>query len=300
MLERSEFFGLFSRIEEYRRCNTFFGWNAASQSRRSHPLAPESRRTQRPHVWLGAQQETGEVTQMETYSYKDWPKLPKTWHIQADSLPIQRYYGALHLFASIPRHAVQAVLAQSIQELGQVCTILHAHRPADFMPLPSTWNNINTSYRYIQSRFLLWIASRLILFEAKHTSNCTQGVTLVECMFDACDTIPIGNTQIHGQPPLLGDAHLGLRWSFDSNRPKGSLGMVKKMQLFQMCDERHTMDMLDEETEMKQVLEERITLTFFKKVRPFGCWKKWNPVLRGLLKGVGICAGFFFATKHKG
>ena len=47
--------------------------------------------------------------------------------------------------------------------------------------------------------------------------------------------------------------------------------MVKKMQLFQMCDERHTMDMLDEETEMKQVLEERITLTFFKKVRPFGC-----------------------------
>jgi len=30
-------------------------------------------------------------------------------------------------------------------------------------------------------------------------------------MFDACDTIPIGNTQIHGQPPLLGDARRSLQ-----------------------------------------------------------------------------------------
>lgn len=75
--------------------------------------------------------------------------------------------------------------------------------------------------------------------------------------------------------------------------------MVNKMQLFQMCDEPHTMDMLDEETEMKQVLKRESLLHSSRKFVLSGAEKVKSCPQRSSQGGRSF-AQVFFATKHKG
>lgn len=72
--------------------------------------------------------------------------------------------------------------------------------------------------------------------------------------------------------------------------------MVKKMQLFQMCDEPHTMDMLDEETEMKQVLKRESLLHSSRKFVLSGAEKSEILSSEVFSRGSVICAGVF---RHK-
>jgi len=106
-------------------------------------------------------------------------------------------------------------------------------------------------------------------------------------MFDACDTIPIGNTHIHGQPPLLGDAHLGLRWNFGENRPKGD-----NWEWWTRCNCFRCMTNLTlwtcwmKKPRWSKSWRENHSY-ILQESSSFRVLKKWNPVLRGLLKGVG-------------